>query len=76
MSRLTSAISIDGIFSLLRFAQCFLGSLEVPAVATLFSKHRGKVTHASIINLQRAGDKAKAYQVKQVIAAIDKLNTQ
>lgn len=25
------------------------------------------------INLQRAGDKAKAYQVRQVLAAIDKL---
>jgi len=28
------------------------------------------------INLQRAGDKAKPYQVKQVIEAIDKLKTQ
>ncbi len=27
------------------------------------------------INLQKAGDKAKAYQVKQVLAAIEKLNT-
>ncbi len=27
------------------------------------------------INLQKSGNKAKAYQVRQVIAAIDKLNT-
>ena len=26
------------------------------------------------INLQKSGDKAKAYQVKQVLAAIDKMN--